>query len=511
MSDIQKVTLRLTDTPPKQPGKASSPTKSQIQARSPKVREQSGSSNKPLFSPSSGQAGCIPAPLPRATRPAADSPYKSPSSKTGNLAPDQPVSPRAYLQGLRPDNLSKGILRDQTTANAETYPTAWISQVQASLEAPLRKLHALSPAVLAAMPESDPDRLYPAIGSDEGFDWKPFRNLCAVLWPAFSGQIISVKSLPPRTLGLLAEFHAELTALPTFSNLPLETRNKVRSDGLFNLLIWNGIFSPLTQAYPQQYTRLVNGLCSYVKAAWGIQAQTQGSMGQAIIAMVPADQIKKCADFQAALTTKIERLAALRTVKFHDKRDDARLNKLRETSIDRHFTETWRIRTDDYSDVVKRGNYYLTDASGVERRCRSYKQLKEYVGRGSKNSLPEVVLHVAGDRIRNFLSNTYLYDIEKPLFMDAHGNRVDPIVKPDTKFILSRNNEGRITVTFSCCDRAVESVMLVSPGDDSWGADATPLFQASVEFHGKFHFFPDGEEFEAGNIHITGQNLHLFE
>jgi hypothetical protein len=244
--------------------------------------------------------------------------------------------------------------------------------------------------------------------------------------------------------------------------------------------------------------------------AWSMQAQSKGNIGTMIAVMVPAAHVKQCAQFCVDLTAQVERLAALRTVAFQDEQLDQRLNQLREKNIDRHFADTWLIRADDYVEVVDRGRYYLTDADGVERKCKSYEDLRNYVGSGSKGTLPEVILHVAGDRIKNFLCNTYLYDLEKPLFTDAQGQRVDPVAKLDTTFILSRDKDGKITARFSCSDHAVKSAMLVRPGSDDWGADAVPLFPASLEFHGEMHFHPN-EEFEAGPIRLSGQNLHMFE
>jgi hypothetical protein len=503
MADIRNITPRRKDSTelplPTNQSPANSPRKG---TGSPKLREQAGSPEQALLSPSSKQAKCIPLALP--------SPYKSPSSQAGTVASAVPPSLRAYLEGLNSDNLANSILRDQTTANADNYPTAWISQVQASLEEPVGKLLDLAPIVLAAAQKKKLKRLFPEIGSTGKFNWQPFSNLAEELWPHFSTLIISPALLPPRTLGLLAEFRAELGRLPAFGELRAATRDKAFSNALFNLLIWNGIFSPLTKSVPEQYQRLVNGLCTYVKVAWSMQAQSKGNIGTMIAVMVPAAHVKQCAQFCVDLTAQVERLAALRTVAFQDEQLDQRLNQLREKNIDRHFADTWLIRADDYVEVVDRGRYYLTDADGVERKCKSYEDLRNYVGSGSKGTLPEVILHVAGDRIKNFLCNTYLYDLEKPLFTDAQGQRVDPVAKLDTTFILSRDKDGKITARFSCSDHAVKSAMLVRPGSDDWGADAVPLFPASLEFHGEMHFHPN-EEFEAGPIRLSGQNLHMFE
>lgn len=503
MADIRNITPRRKDSTESPLPDMQSPAKSPRKATdSPKLREQAGSPEQALLSPSSKQAKCIPL--------ASPSPYKSPSSRAGTSRPALLASPRAYLEGLNSHNLAYGILRDQTTANAGNYPTAWISQVQASLEEPVGKLLELAPIVLAAAQKKKLQRLFPEIGSDAKFDWQPFSNLAKELWPHFSRLIISPESLPPRTLGLLAEFRAELDRLPAFRDLTPAARDKAFSDALFNLLIWNGIFSPLIKSVPEQYQRLVNGLCTYVKVAWSMQAQSQGNIGNMVAAVVPTGHVKQCAQFCVDLTAQVERLAAIQTVEFQDKQSDLRLNQLREKNIDRHFTDTWLIRTDDYAEVVSQGRYYLTDADGVKRKCKSYKDLRKYVGSGSKGTLAEVVLHVAGARIRNFLSNTYLYDLETPLFTDAQGQRVDPVANLDTKFILGRDDEGKITVTFSSCDHAVKSAMLVRSGSDDWGIEAVPLFQASLEFHGEMRFHPN-EEFETGPIRLTGRNLHMFE
>lgn len=511
MSDLKIKSPPRTDTPPNTPAKQQRSAERRDEKQSPRVRQKSGNPDKKLLSPSSAQASCIPLASPRVKRPATDSPYKSPPSRTGASEANAASSLRGYLQGLKPDNLVNGIFRDQTKANAATFPTGWLSLLQASLEGSVGKLAALAPKILEAMPNGDVNQLYPAVGGDEDFDWHPFRELCPDLWFHFQKRIISLPSLPPMTLGLLAEFHQELAGLPAFKNLPTEGFNKSFSDGLFNLLVWNGVFTPLLRMFPVAYQKLINGFCTYVKAAWGMGTQTQGSIGQAVVAMVPDAHVRQCAEFCSALGNEVERLAGLRTVQFRDTQQNSQLNRLRESKIASHFTGTWLSRTDDYEKIVDNGNYYLTDARVGEIRCTSYKDFSEYVGTGSKNYFPQVILHVAGDRIKNFLSNTYLYAYEKPFFTDAKGQRVDPVPDLRTTFVLSRREDGRITVKFSCADDAVKLAMLVDNDDDGLQRDAIPLFQASLEFQGTFHFYPDGEEFEAGEISVKGQNFHMFQ
>lgn len=519
MADIINLTQRSADnltarsatqarsTPSKHKNTSKSPKKG---VKSPEVREGPGQSENTLLSPSSRQnKASNPPASPRATRVAPDSPYKPSSSTPGASASDAPASPRAYLEGLTPDNLANGILRDQTAANAANYPTAWIVSVQNSLQEPVNKLREMMQTHLG--PTGDVGRFYPAPGSGENFNWKPFRQLCDTLWPVFSGTVLSLKTLPPPTVALLAEFRAELARLSAFIALEPATRTKAVSDAIFNLLVWNGVIGPMINAVPPAYQRLAHGFGAYVKAAWGMQAQSQGHISSRIASFVQDARSKQCTAFRKALAVEIERILLLGTVRLSDDHGDHALNTLREKNMDRHFTNTWKDRNDDYASVVELGDYSLVDDKGIKTRCRSYGELEAFVGPGARKSLPQVVLHVAGDRIKNFLCNTYLYKIRNPLFTDLKGRRVEPVPFLQTQFSLRRDkdNGGRIIVHFSCIDPAVRSVMLIEGSDgEALESEAQPYFPASLEFHGEMHFHQN-EEFEAGNIQVAGQNFHV--
>nr|WP_314629743.1 hypothetical protein [uncultured Noviherbaspirillum sp.] len=478
--------------------------------KSPEVREGPGQPGNTLLFPASRQNTPFTSPAsPRATRVAQESPYKSSSSEAGTPASKTPASPRAYLERLKPDKLANGILRDQTTANAANYPTAWIAQLQDSLQEPVSKLRKRMQAHIG--PKGDLGQFYPEAGGDADFDWKPFKALCDDLWPVFSKTILSLKTLPSPTLALLAEFRAELARLPAFLALEPSAQNKAVSDALFNLLIWNGVINPMMNAVPPAHQRLAHGFGAYVKAAWGMQAQSQGNIGSRVASLVHQACLAQCSDFHKALTEETGRIAQLINVRFQDDHGNHALNTLREKNIDRHFTNTWEDRNDDYARIVERGDYSLVDENGIKTRCRSYGELKAFVGAGARKSLPEVVLHVAGERIKNFLCNTYLYKIRHPLFTDLHGRRVEPVPSLQTQFSLRRDdeNDGRITVHFSAIDPEVRSVMLVgSNGSEDLGFEIPPYFPASLAFHGTFHFYQN-EEFEAGSIEVAGQNFHL--
>ncbi|MET0962288.1 MAG: hypothetical protein ABWY05_05645 [Noviherbaspirillum sp.] len=314
--------------------------------------------------------------------------------------------------------------------------------------------------------------------------------------------------MPRLTLGLLAEVADELGRLPAFLALDADKQEKVLADAVFSVYIWNGILSPLMNRVPATHQRLMNLLCLYIKAAYGTTRTTQGEAGLKIIGLVQAPHSERCASFRGALMPEVDRLARLRTVAFHDRQDDHRLNKLREDHIDLYFTETWLGRADDYSAQIKSGAYLLSDASGSTRKCRSYEEFRSYVGPGSNGSLPEVVLHVTGERMKNFLCHTYLYDIHKHFLTDADGRQVDPMPDLETSFILSRNEAGVLTVRYCCDDHAVTRAMLLTPGQED--VEAMPMFPAGIAFRGEMLFHPN-EEFESGRVEIKGLNFHLFD
>lgn len=437
-----------------------------------------------------------------------DSPYKpaaaSPAASSVAPASAELASLRRYLQTLRPDNLANTIFRDQTSGTAGFFPVIWIKKVQDSQKDTARDL---MKAILAAAPADKLIALLPPLDGDQAFEWSGFGKLCATLWQDFSSLALSGQSPTRLTRGLLVELADELQRIPAFLALDPEKRERVLADALFSVFIWNGILSPLMTAAPDTHKRLFNYFSIYIKVAHGISATTQGDSGQHIISLMKAAHTQECAAFQKKLMDEVTRVAQLRTVHVHDAHEDPRLNKRREGNMDRYFTETWLVRADDYVKQVRQGNYFLTGQDGLVQKCRSYNELRDYVGLGAKKQLPEVLLHVAGERITNFLCQTYLYDGDPCYFTDADGRKVDPVPALKTRFILSRSDSGVITVQYCCHDDAVASAMLELDGGDFEGI---PLFPASITFNGKMRFHPN-EDFECGKVNIQGLNFHLFE
>lgn len=437
-----------------------------------------------------------------------DSPYKpapaSPAASRTDPASAELASLRRYLQTLKPDSLAYTIFRDQTNVSRCHFPTMWIKQVQGSL---METVDELMTAILAAAPPEALPGLHPPLTDNEAFDWSGFGNLCSTLWECYARLALSMQSLPRLSEGLLAELADELQQMPGFLALDAEMRERILAEALFSVLVWNGILSPLMKVAPETHKRLLNLVCIYIKAAHGVTSTTQGESGTQIISMVEASHKAQCVAFQQALVAQVKHLASLRTVHAHDGHVDPRLNKLRESHMDRYFTDTWLNRSDDYAKQVRRGSYFLTGEDGMVRRCQSYDALRDYVGPGSKGTLPEVVLHVAGERITNFLCHTYLYDLDRPFFADSNGVKVDPVPEMKARFTLSRNPAGVITVLYCCHDDAVAKAMLEV---DNLDFERMPLFPASITFNGVMRFHPN-EEFESGEVDIDGLNFHIFE
>ena len=522
-----------TDLPEMDPMKAATPTKSAARMKTPDgsaiepggksgnrtptgtrdgqplvSEKKTGEQQDALFSPSNQP------PKSRATTPRQhptrmqDSPYKpAPASPAApEIAPASAglASLRSYLHSLGPDNLANAIFRDQTGGTKNFFPAAWINQVQDSLKDTADRLMT---AILLAAPDEQLPLLLPPLAADTEFDWSGFGQLCRTVWQDFSGLALSIGSLPRLTHGLLVELADELQQTPAFLALDAEKRAHVLADALFSVFIWSGILSPLMKQAPDSHKRLLNHLGTYIKAAHGVTGTTQGDAGQRIIGLMDVSHTEECAAFQKKLQQEVARVARLRTVHVHDGQENQQVNAIRERNMDRYFTETWHARADDYARQVKQGNYFCTDRDGVVKKCRSYNKLRDYVGPGAKKQLPQVLLHVAGERIRNFLSHTYLYDGEQPYCMAADGSRVDPVPDLETRFILSRDDAGVITVQYCCHDNAVATAMVERDGA---GFEGTPLFPASITFHGEMRFHPN-EDFECGHVDKQALNFHLFE
>lgn len=477
----------------------------------PTLTEQASGKKRRLLPSSQPSPTNSPA-APRARLASSDSPYKpaasGPIPAPATDARAELKSLRVYLHSLRQDNLANAIFRDQTSA-ARDFPTAWTSQLQHALEEPVEALRDLEPFLEKAIAKAKKTGLIPAPGAAmDHFDWQPFANLCKTLWPKFAKQVLTIDSIPPLAIAMLAEVADELSELPAFLLLDQSIKTKVMSDTLFNLYIWTGVFSSLQKNMPKQYASVVDRLCLYVKGACGVTATTQGELGKAVTGLVSDQHRTEYKSFLDALSQKVEALAERRTVQFRDLRNVPELNRVHENNVARYFKSTWLTRKDDYRAVLIGGHYFLTEKGGASVRCLSYPAFRDYVGKGDRGTLPELILHVAGQRISNFLCQTYLYDSDMDLLEDTQGNKVHPVAELQPRFTFSRNDNGLITVYYVCTAAAAANVILV--GNDETESDATPLLKGSLEFKGELRFYPD-EQFESGEVEFTGRNFHLLQ
>ena len=479
----------------------------------PTLTEKASSKKTRLLPSSHASSTDAPAAYPE-RRASSGSPYK-PASSAKPAAPATSARPelkslRDYLYGLRQNTLADAIFRDQTSAN-KTFPTAWISQLQNAMKEPVEALQDLEKVLGKDIATAKKTGLYPALDADmdiDKFDWQPLDKLCKAFWPKFAKQVLTIDSVPPLAVALLAEAADELSDLPAFLLLDQPTKTKINADTIFNLYIWNGVFSPLQKNTSKQYASVINMLCLYVKGACGVTGTTQGDLGKAVTGLVSDQHRAEYDVFLKALSLKVAALADRRTVLFRDRRNVPAINQVHENNIARYFKSTWLDRDEDYKTTLIEGQYFLTEKSDAFVRCLSYPAFREYIGEGDRGTLPELVLHVAGPRIKNFLCQTYLYEPATELLEDVRGNKVHPVADLQTRFTFNRDNNGVITVYYVCSDPAVESVMLV--GDGETESDATPLLKGSLEFKGELRFYPD-EQFESREVEFTGRNFHLFQ
>jgi hypothetical protein len=446
-----------------------------------------------------------PAPLISSPQPA------SPFTLVNAGAP--PASPEAgalrnYLHSASADMLCKSIFREQVIVPSNVFPGNWIKAVQDSMSEVAGRM---VDVILSAAGTQVWSELIPPIDGKEDFDWAPLEALCGAAYKSLIPADPSMKLLPRPTMILLGQMVDELQHAPGFQHLSDAQRDKVSSDAIFGVAVFLGLIGPMQEQLKvkgDNHSRLGALLGIYLKACFGIASTSQGGIAGTIVKFAGPEQLVQCAAFNLELLLETRRIAGLRTVCFDHDSNDFELDNFLEDNIDVYFIGTWLARADDYKRQLAKGCYLLAKPDGTHHICRSYKEFTDYVGQGSKGTLAQTILHVSGERLKNFLCHTYLYGV-RPLFTDIDGRSVDPIPKLQTLFLVRREASGHITVEYSCTDLKVGKAMLIGNNEEDQ-FEATPALPASLEFAGFWHFYPN-EEFEVGRTRITGQNLHLFQ
>lgn len=178
------------------------------------------------------------------------------------------------------------------------------------------------------------------------------------------------------------------------------------------------------------------------------------------------------------------------TVFFDEGPGDKRIAAEHRKNVGVYFTAPWASRLPlHHQQQLEQGNYVLRHPNGEVSRCTSYAEFTQFTGEGAPPLLPELILHIAGPQLHNFLCQTYLYNQSLSLFQLVGERRVEPMPVLSTKFELEHHTDGRIVASYVASDDNLGKVMLVGrkPYDEH---DASPIGRAGIHFSGTLMFSP---------------------
>lgn len=177
------------------------------------------------------------------------------------------------------------------------------------------------------------------------------------------------------------------------------------------------------------------------------------------------------------------------TVSFDETPGDTRIAAEHRKNVGMYFTAPWTSRLPLHQQQLEQANYILKHTNGDISRCTSYREFMQFTGNGAHPLLPELILHVAGPQLHNFLCQTYLYNQSLSLFQQVGERRVEPMPELRTKFELEQQPDGRILAKYVASDENLSKAMLLGrePFDEY---EASPMNQASIRFSGTLLFYP---------------------
>jgi hypothetical protein len=177
------------------------------------------------------------------------------------------------------------------------------------------------------------------------------------------------------------------------------------------------------------------------------------------------------------------------TLSFNEAPGDMRIAAEHKKNVRVYFTAPWISRLSLHQKQLEQGRYLLRRPDGGVSRCTSYSEFMQFTGKGAHPLLPELILHVAGPQLHNFLCQTYLYNQSLSLFQHVGERRVEPMPELRTMFELECHQDGRVSATYVASDENLGKAMLVGrkPYDEY---EASPIHQSSLHFSGTLLFSP---------------------
>jgi len=188
---------------------------------------------------------------------------------------------------------------------------------------------------------------------------------------------------------------------------------------------------------------------------------------------------------------------------------DPRITFEHSRNVSLYFTNTWDSRVPCHQQQLEQGSYGFLQAGGAVHRCTSHADFLRFAGAGDAPLLPDLILHVAGPRLHNFLCQTYLYNPSLALLGHVGQRRVEPLPDLRSVFELERRQDGQVIARYLASDDAVEKVMLAGP-DAHDEHEARFSGRASIRFSGTLLFSPD-LAFSVGPVQMRATGMQFPE
>jgi hypothetical protein len=310
---------------------------------------------------------------------------------------------RQYLDKLKPDTLRKLLFR-----NPYTEVRDWVPGFQLALAPMIQQARSI---LVAALPELAQTV---AAMNEQQANAGPFASVGEKV---ASALVAAAYRVPPLAMIMLAEVSAEILKTSTLADMKLspKQRNELVDDALRQLLVQTGLLSSLQSGLSGDAAKAALRVLSYVKAVFGMDGTSQGT----VAAIVDAARKKTSICLSASSILGIICLEARRAAgakameacwRDSDLDDDASAKEIHDRMLLQIFRNDWLNHIDNHEAQLRKGNYFLRLADGTLERCTSLRRFAAYLGCADGQPLPEVILHFAGERLKRYINDYLLRD-----------------------------------------------------------------------------------------------------
>jgi hypothetical protein len=210
--------------------------------------------------------------------------------------------------------------------------------------------------------------------------------------------------MPPLAMMMLAEAREALAAQPRIQKRKASAIETICTDAVRNLLIQNGFLSSLTSGLTGPVTAIAYKVITYVKAVFGMIGTSQGETA-AIVRMVENDDREAATRFIARICKSVASVAPAVEIHWpHEDMDgDSAAAKEHAEVKRRLFIDTWDTEGTSSMDFRALGSAHFLQPDGQLEQWNSPVSLSKWLGTKPSDTLPAVILHVAGPQLMRYI------------------------------------------------------------------------------------------------------------